>query len=75
MRARPIRCAAPVGLLFASLQSVVSPCVHERTGGENRAISPVGTRISDEMSPSDMPLLLSVTGIRLTVYADFDLHA
>ena len=27
-----------------------------------------------EMSPSDVPLLLTITGIRLTFYADFDLH-
>jgi len=30
---------------------------------------------SDEMSPSDVPLLLRITGIRLAFYADFDLHA
>jgi len=40
-----------------------------------RPLAESTVRSRREMSPSDVLLLLTITGIRLTFYADFDLHA
>ena len=63
----------------ASVCSVLPFRAPGRSAGPNpmmarpRADSTIRSR--HEMSPSDVPLLLTITGIRLTFYADFDLHA